>query len=133
MIKQVFGFSRIFSYIAQVGFLETKSFSVKTQIDGTNVVGQKYIFFVRIGKRIGARGHLLMDAKNEERFGHVNVLKASLVGGCSARDGFHQLESGDAGKGQMFSRSEQGAFKGCPLYTSPSPRDGLLSRMPSSA
>ena len=24
-------------------------------------------------------------------------------------------------------------FKGCLLYTSPSPRDGLLSRMPSSA
>ena len=26
-----------------------------------------------------------------------------------------------------------GAFTGCLLYTSPSPRDGLLSRMPSSA
>ena len=26
-----------------------------------------------------------------------------------------------------------GLFKGCLLYTSPSPRDGLLSRMPSSA
>ena len=25
------------------------------------------------------------------------------------------------------------AFQGCLLYTSPSPRDGLLSRMPSSA
>ena len=25
------------------------------------------------------------------------------------------------------------AYKGCLLYTSPSPRDGLLSRMPSSA
>ena len=27
----------------------------------------------------------------------------------------------------------QGLFKACLLYTSPSPRDGLLSRMPSSA
>ena len=26
-----------------------------------------------------------------------------------------------------------GEFMGCLLYTSPSPRDGLLSRMPSSA
>ena len=26
-----------------------------------------------------------------------------------------------------------GSLKGCLLYTSPSPRDGLLSRMPSSA
>ena len=28
---------------------------------------------------------------------------------------------------------EIGTFTGCLLYTSPSPRDGLLSRMPSSA
>ena len=27
----------------------------------------------------------------------------------------------------------EGMFEGCLLYTSPSPRDGLLSRMPSSA
>ena len=27
----------------------------------------------------------------------------------------------------------EGAYKACLLYTSPSPRDGLLSRMPSSA
>ena len=32
----------------------------------------------------------------------------------------------------QVSRSE-GANVGCLLYTSPSPRDGLLSRMPSSA
>ena len=32
-----------------------------------------------------------------------------------------------AGKGAI------GPFMGCLLYTSPSPRDGLLSRMPSSA
>ena len=31
-----------------------------------------------------------------------------------------------------FSDSDLGAFS-CLLYTSPSPRDGLLSRMPSSA
>ena len=29
--------------------------------------------------------------------------------------------------------SRQGVFRRCLLYTSPSPRDGLLSRMPSSA
>ena len=33
-----------------------------------------------------------------------------------------------------FSRSRKAIWhKGCLLYTSPSPRDGLLSRMPSSA
>ena len=33
----------------------------------------------------------------------------------------------------LVSVVEHAATKGCLLYTSPSPRDGLLSRMPSSA
>ena len=32
-----------------------------------------------------------------------------------------------------FRLNDMGIIKGCLLYTSPSPRDGLLSRMPSSA
>ena len=32
-----------------------------------------------------------------------------------------------------YSQASSIKFKGCLLYTSPSPRDGLLSRMPSSA
>ena len=35
--------------------------------------------------------------------------------------------------GQRLSFLQQDHFKYCLLYTSPSPRDGLLSRMPSSA
>ena len=35
-------------------------------------------------------------------------------------------------KGQIGDKGSQGV-QGCLLYTSPSPRDGLLSRMPSSA
>ena len=31
------------------------------------------------------------------------------------------------------SYNAEGRYEGCLLYTSPSPRDGLLSRMPSSA
>ena len=54
-------------------------------------------------------------------------------------------DGGDGGKGgSIILRSErnlntlidyrfQQHHKGCLLYTSPSPRDGLLSRMPSSA
>ena len=34
---------------------------------------------------------------------------------------------------QGFALGDQGVIAGCLLYTSPSPRDGLLSRMPSSA
>ena len=33
----------------------------------------------------------------------------------------------------IHGRTRKQMYKGCLLYTSPSPRDGLLSRMPSSA
>ena len=45
-------------------------------------------------------------------------------------------EAGDKAKmGEMFKRSDEirDQFKACLLYTSPSPRDATLSRMPSSA
>ena len=49
-------------------------------------------------------------------------------------------ESGATFKARLFSltnvpieRIKVTGLKGCLLYTSPSPRDGLLSRMPSSA
>ena len=35
--------------------------------------------------------------------------------------------------GQVWYNTTSTTLKGCLLYTSPSPRDGLLSRMPSSA
>ena len=37
------------------------------------------------------------------------------------------------GKGIVEPNLTEGVVKGCLLYTSPSPRDGLLYRMPSSA
>ena len=52
----------------------------------------------------------------------------------------HELKViGDVGQVQLmqanvrFPKSVARAVQGCLLYTSPSPRDGLLSRMPSSA
>ena len=39
----------------------------------------------------------------------------------------------DADKSSKEDTKQTGIFKNCLLYTSPSPRDGLLSRMPSSA
>ena len=52
--------------------------------------------------------------------------------------GFVVMVSNDRGGQPLFSRLWgsgflPGKFDGCLLYTSPSPRDGLLSRMPSSA
>ena len=40
---------------------------------------------------------------------------------------------GDSKKQLQEDNNELEAFSSCLLYTSPSPRDGLLSRMPSSA
>ena len=40
---------------------------------------------------------------------------------------------GTVGAGKITSRDSNELYKSCLLYTSPSPRDGLLSRMPSSA
>ena len=40
---------------------------------------------------------------------------------------------GEAGKTGGSVKDEKQAVNTCLLYTSPSPRDGLLSRMPSSA
>ena len=59
----------------------------------------------------------------------------------SAADGFLKqlLGAEHYGMGGSFAGATQGANAlgsnpaGCLLYTSPSPRDGLLSRMPSSA
>ena len=56
-------------------------------------------------------------------------------------DEFAKLMTDAAGAAQGVRREVETAFKGqaerilntCLLYTSPSPRDGLLSRMPSSA
>ena len=41
--------------------------------------------------------------------------------------------SKDDSAGQAIAMRLEGEIRGCLLYTSPSPRDGLLSRMPSSA
>ena len=45
---------------------------------------------------------------------------------------FTQIENSDAGEGRK-AKSEEGKAISCLLYTSPSPRDATLSRMPSSA
>ena len=73
-------------------------------------------------------------AAREMGFSH---LEFNQVGGL----GVHEL-SGDAvaelgrmaaGAGMQVIAVDPPSFKTCLLYTSPSPRDGLLSRMPSSA
>ena len=47
--------------------------------------------------------------------------------------GFSTAEESNARYRYLLSQGQTGLSVACLLYTSPSPRDGLLSRMPSSA
>ena len=70
-----------------------------------------------IARSLSARSQQLLDANQEVRAqGLSNMIGAFFSGSLSAGS---------------FTRS--GLSYDCLLYTSPSPRDGLLSRMPSSA
>ena len=55
---------------------------------------------------------------------------------CAACGGTFRFEEGQAklaGVSEFDTLKKTVALQSCLLYTSPSPRDGLLSRMPSSA
>ena len=65
----------------------------------------------------------------DRRANHIrSVLRAAV--GDSIRVG--EL-NGDLGQGRISALDADAVMLDCLLYTSPSPRDGLLSRMPSSA
>ena len=60
----------------------------------------------------------------------VNALSDRMEIEVDRKSSTHRLEFKHQVAGQ---RAKNGRFSPCLLYTSPSPRDGLLSRMPSSA
>ena len=57
----------------------------------------------------------------------MKALQCVELGGVDKLE-INEVSSPDVGPGQVLI-----GVKACLLYTSPSPRDGLLSRMPSSA
>ena len=77
----------------------------------------------------------------ESRADPKRYSRAALFGVIAGREAWHDagLGVGTPGAGVIIGSgggaiySEQGVNCTCLLYTSPSPRDGLLSRMPSSA
>ena len=81
----------------------------------------------QVGRR--HRGMLAMSAEFKGKGGHSSLsdvterplLQAARLATAFGSYGDRNIEFGEA------------PYKGCLLYTSPSPRDGLLSRMPSSA
>ena len=66
-----------------------------------------------------------------------NLLRAMPLGGKEVKENLDDPENfkklGEEVVLNLLLRVFQRSDEGCLLYTSPSPRDGLLSRMPSSA
>ena len=65
---------------------------------------------------------------------HIGVGQKKELGSGSVREGGKDGRK-EGGKERRMEGRKEGRTEGrnCLLYTSPSPRDGLLSRMPSSA
>ena len=94
----------------------------------------------KLGLSLMALIHISMDQHTPERFAkfeaqvaeNPEVLECLLITG---QDADYQLKvvvsDMDAYQELLLNRITR--IQGCLLYTSPSPRDGLLSRMPSSA
>ena len=70
----------------------------------------------------------LVDSIND-----APVIKLVGVGGGGSNAVQHMVQSGIEGVDFICANTDAQALKGCLLYTSPSPRDATLSRMPSSA
>ena len=64
-------------------------------------------------------GFIEREDKEKDVFVHVSAVRDAGMNGLD--------------EGQALTFDVEDGPKGCLLYTSPSPRDGLLSRMPSSA
>ena len=84
--------------------------------------------------------NLIVIARVTAKEGHADEVKAALLElveptlkeeGCIQYDCHQDLE--DANKFYFYEIWESADHLNCLLYTSPSPRDATLSRMPSSA
>ena len=90
----------------------------------------------KVGKRVDVLGHLRRNITIHTAFEMYNALILSIFdyydvvwSSCNKAD-IESLESLQRRASKIIVKSKRGT---CLLYTSPSPRDGLLSRMPSSA
>ena len=62
-----------------------------------------------------------------------NNLREYLIGKLDGASNDLLVRQFGGGKANLTYLLDYGSYQYCLLYTSPSPRDGLLSRMPSSA
>ena len=84
---------------------------------------------------LGGCGSAVLAAAFPNNLG-IGFLGVSLAFGLTVVTGayaFGPVSGGHFNPAVSIGLAAAGRFKACLLYTSPSPRDGLLSRMPSSA
>ena len=135
-------FGLIGADLGSLEFIESKTPSGVAQVDFTNIKESSYdIHFIQmISMETTSTGHP-QASKMQLRFS--NNGGTSFESGSSDYAWGHQYvafngsnaESKDAADTslEISPRANSGEPISCLLYTSPSPRDGLLSRMPSSA
>ena len=87
--------------------------------------------------RISVRGRRTLASSGsggeDEQAEEVGCRKERLGEDSSQGEGLHRYRKQEGQPDEDGEVGEQQSVDGCLLYTSPSPRDGLLSRMPSSA
>ena len=99
-----------------------KKFSSLMDESFTYPAGQRYFVFSNEG---GDRAPYEAPTKDAVTVGVEGQMRFELTGDCELLRQFHE-------KIGLRNKGDEG-WNTCLLYTSPSPRDGLLSRMPSSA
>ena len=115
-----------------IGF-KTKILEFKEK--GSEPVKNLYARLGNKGPNFCYAGHLDVVPAGNLNDWTVNPFKPSIKKGHLIGRGANDMKSSIAAfvsAVSIFTQKNRG-FKGCLLYTSPSPRDGLLSRMPSSA
>ena len=78
-------------------------------------------------------GNTTLDLSDGSATANGKNLYIKVVGTLSGNASLTMPASTTGGNANRVFFVEDGTTRGCLLYTSPSPRDGLLSRMPSSA
>ena len=91
---------------------------------------QKRAAYDRMGHSAFEQGGMGGGAGGFQDFGDIF---SQIFGGGAAGGGFADMFGGGGGRRQQVQRGSDLRYEICLLYTSPSPRDATLSRMPSSA
>ena len=121
-----------------VGSFEPRKFPVKEceKFENNSVlysIKDKSIFVDKTVTIFGGGDSALDWAVELSKNSKVNLVhrRDDFRGAQATVDKVHELAK--EGKINLYTKYQMSSIKGCLLYTSPSPRDGLLSRMPSSA